>query len=359
MAAAGTLAAAYRFALLYRVRAGYPQRRPPRFSPADIGLDFQDTVVDSPGGRLPAWFIPARGGGPGPAVLLVHGWESARDRTLPNIQFLNAAGFHCLTFDVRGHGANPAEKLPISVAEFGADALAAMETLLARPEVTRAAILGHSLGGVGAIFAAAGEARTAALVSVSAPSGPVLLTRQTFRLARFPLPDPLAYPLAWLTTRVYVRPRGHAVSAINASRALTRFEGPVLLIHGEDDQVVPASNLHRLERSRRTGRDLGSPGSTETFVIPGGQHSWLYEYASYRRTIARFLATALGGPLEPLQAAEQAAAVDCRRLPETEEAFVAAENRPRGLGVVRELLAPVLPAYRAGRVNAPTRPTGN
>ena len=40
--------------------------------------------------------------------------------------FLHAAGFHCLTFDVRGHGDNPAEELPLTAGEFGADALAAL-----------------------------------------------------------------------------------------------------------------------------------------------------------------------------------------------------------------------------------------
>src|SRR5436189_4912193 len=179
IAAAGAAAAASRFAVLYRGRAGFPQQHPPRFSPVDFGLPFEETVVGSPGGRLPAWFVPARGGARGPAVLLVHGWESARDRTLPNARFLHTAGFHCLSFDVRGHGANPREELPISVAEFGADALAAFQALQARPEVTQVAILGHSLGAVGAIFAAAGDARVAALVSTSAPAGPVMRPRQT------------------------------------------------------------------------------------------------------------------------------------------------------------------------------------
>ena len=118
------------------MRAGFPRRRPPRFTPADLGLPFEETVVRSDSGDLPAWFIPARGGAPGPGVVLVHGWESARDRTLPTAQFLHAAGFHCLTFDVRGNGANPAEMLPISAGEFGADATAAFAALLARPEVT-------------------------------------------------------------------------------------------------------------------------------------------------------------------------------------------------------------------------------
>jgi pimeloyl-ACP methyl ester carboxylesterase len=300
-------------------------------------LPFEDTAVDSPAGRLPAWFVPAHGGAPGPAVLLVHGWDSARDRTLPNVRFLNAAGFHCLTFDVRGHGDNPAEQLPVSVAEFGADTLAAVRGLLERPEVTRAGILGHSLGGVGAILAAANEPRTAALVSVSAPSGPVFLTRQTFRLARLPIPDPVAWPLAWLTTRVYLRPRGHAISEMSASRALARYHGALLLIHGDDDLVVPPVNLRRLERSAKAARGDGSP--FETLVVEGGEHSWLYEHEPYRRAVAGFLARALGGPLSAVEAEERAGAIDCVRLPETDQVFAAAEDRPRGVGVLRAMIA--------------------
>ena len=122
--AAAPLGLAYRFALAYRVRAGYPRRSPPRITPADIGLPYESMLIESDGLPLPAWFIPARDGAPGPGVVLVHGWESARDRTLPMAAFLNAAGFHCLTLDIRGNGANPAEDLPLSAGEFGADALA-------------------------------------------------------------------------------------------------------------------------------------------------------------------------------------------------------------------------------------------
>jgi len=339
IAAAGAAAAAYRFAVLYRGRAGFPQQHPPRFSPVDFGLPFEETVVGSPGGRLPAWFVPARGGARGPAVLLVHGWESARDRTLPNIRFLNAAGFHCLTFDVRGHGANPPEELPVSVAEFGADALAGLRELLARPEVTRAGILGHSLGGVGAILAAADEPRTAAVVSASAPSGPVFLTRQTFRLARLPFPDPVAYPLAWLTTRVYVRPRGHAISELSASRALARYRGPLMLVHGEADSVVPPANLRRLEHAATAARKDREASSIETLAIPGGEHSWLYEHETYRRSVAGFLARAFGGPLTPDEAEERAAAIECVRLPEADPPFPAVAGRPRGLAVLRAMVA--------------------
>ena len=253
-AVAAPLGLAYRFALAYRVRAGYPRRNPPQLTPADLGLQFESLVVESGGVPLPAWFIPARDGAPGPGVALIHGWESARDRTLPLALFLHAAGFHTLTIDVRGHGANPPEPLPLSAGEFGADALAAFRALLDRPEVTEAAIAGHSMGAIGAILAAAADPRVAAVVATSAPADPYRLTRQTFRLAHLPIPDVIAYPLAWLTTRVYVRPRGHRVADISAAKAIAQYAGPVLLAHGEFDTVVPPSHMERLAAAARAAR---------------------------------------------------------------------------------------------------------
>ncbi|MEI7744163.1 MAG: hypothetical protein WCK58_10510 [Chloroflexota bacterium] len=113
-AAAVPVAMAFRFALVYRARAAFPRRNPPAVSPEAVGLAWEEIAIPrAHGAALPAWFMPA-GQDPAPGVVLVHGWESARDQTLPHAQFLHAAGFHVLTFDVRGHGANPPETLPVS-----------------------------------------------------------------------------------------------------------------------------------------------------------------------------------------------------------------------------------------------------
>jgi alpha-beta hydrolase superfamily lysophospholipase len=342
-AAAAPFALAYRFALIYRTRAGFPTPRPPQSSPADLGFDFEEIAVPARDHvTLPGWFVPAEGGLPGPGVALVHGWESARDRLLPMIQFLHAAGFHCLAVDVRGHGANAAETLPITAGEFGADALAAWQALDARSEVSDAAILGHSMGAIGAILAAAAEPRVAAVVATSAPADPWRLTRQTFRLARLPFPDVIAYPLAWLTTRVYLRPRGHGVADISASDALRRITCPVLLIHGTEDAVVPFAHLGRLARITAAA---GHPA--ETLEIEGGQHSWLYEFPAYRRTVAGFLARVLGGPLAPDEAAARAEAVDARRLPDTVRPPTQIELEPGGFRSLVRRGSPV-PAANAG-----------
>jgi pimeloyl-ACP methyl ester carboxylesterase len=338
--AAAQVGLAYRFALAYRARAGYPKRNPPIVDPAALGLPFENVRVPAGDLELPGWFIPARGGATGPGVALVHGWESARDRTLPMALFLQAAGFHCLTIDVRAHGANPPESLPMSAGEFGYDALAAYRALVARDEVTEAAIAGHSMGAIGAILAAAAEPRVAAIVATSGPADPYRLTRQTFRLARLPLPDPIAYPLAWLTTRVYLKPRGHIVADVSATAAIARYRGPILLAHGNLDQVVPFSHLGRLAAAARRSR-AGDPdaGPVETVVVDGGQHSWLYEDPAYRSAVARFLARSLGGPFAPDEAAAIAAAADVERIPEADRRFTAVEANPGGFrGLARVAL---------------------
>jgi len=245
--------AAYRFAVEYRRRAGFPARRPPLETPAAYGLPFDVVAVPSDAGPLPGWFVPAPGGRPAPVVVLVHGWESNRARMLPNARFLHAAGFATLMFDVRGHGDNPPETLPISGAEFGADARAAAGLAADRPDVTAVAVLGHSMGAIGAAIAAADDPRIAALVTTAAPADPRRLTRRTFQLAGLTMPGPVANPLAALTTRVYLRPRGHAPSAVSAAAAVVRYAGPILIVHGARDEIVGPDHAVRLDRAASDG----------------------------------------------------------------------------------------------------------
>lgn len=336
------LALAWRFALAYRVRAGYPRRNPPVRTPGDLGLAWEALDVPVPGGpRLPAWFIPASAA-PGPAVVILHGWESARDRVLPHGLVLHAIGLHVLLLDVRGHGANAPEERPVSAGEYAADARAAVDLLLGRPDVERVALLGHSMGGAGVLLAAAEEPRVAAVVAISAPADPYRLTRQTFRLARLPLPAPVAWPLAWLATHALLGPRGHRVAAVSATNAVRRIAAPVLLVHGEADRVIPPDHMARLAAARRRALPAAV---TDTLLVAGAGHSWHYELPAFRAAVAAFLATALGGPLPPPVAAEVATGVDASRFPEGER-LMTLDEEPGGL---RSLLGAVTGGGRGRR----------
>ena len=120
-----------------------PSAAPSRARPADFGLAFETVSVTAGATSLAGWWIPADGSGKRagearePAgVVILHGWESNRGRSLAHVRYLHAAGFHCLAIDARGHGDNPPEQLPISVPEFAADAAAAARWLAARPDVS-------------------------------------------------------------------------------------------------------------------------------------------------------------------------------------------------------------------------------
>jgi pimeloyl-ACP methyl ester carboxylesterase len=351
------LSAAYRFALRYRERVGLPRHSPVEISPAEFGLIFETVEISAGDHTLSGWFVPAesdgptadkgarvvataRGAGvaaagdaptkgsaakakgakgatpapaPRPAIVIVHGWESNKGRTFAHVRYLHAAGFHCLVFDVRGHGDNPPETVTMSVPEFADDTVAAARWLAARPEVSAVGVLGHSMGGTGAIIAASREPSIQAVVSLSAPSDMTRMTRKTFDMAEKQIPEPIATPLAWFTAAIMLVPRHHAVDDASALKAAARYRGPLLL--GAQDNGVPVEHLELIGRAalaKRTAAD----DPVETLVLREFGHRWLYEDAGCRREIAAFFARWLAGPTGPETAGKLAAACVVVRPPD-------------------------------------------
>jgi alpha-beta hydrolase superfamily lysophospholipase len=355
------LAAAYRFALRYRERVGLPHRSPVESSPADFGLAFEDVRISAGDHELVGWFVRAPADeptedsstpespapkrrravkaaattGPRPGIVVVHGWESNRGRTFAHVRYLHAAGFHCLVFDVRGHGDSPSETLPINVPEFADDTIAAVRWLAARPEVSAVGVLGHSMGAAGAIVAASREPAIKAVVSMSAPADLVRITRRTFEMAEMHIPEPIATPLAWFTAAILLVPRHHSVEDASATAAAGRYHGPLLLVHGAQDHGVPVEHLELIGRAAAAKRTDDDP-PVETLVLPDFGHRWLYEDAGCRRKIAAFFAKWLGGPIAPEEAGERAAACVVERPSDPIYGFgaLASTTPPQGRSIV-------------------------
>jgi hypothetical protein len=131
------------------------------------------------------------------------------------------------------------------------------------------------------------------------------------------------------------------VDEVSATTAIARYLGPILLAHGDLDQVVPFGHMARLAAAARRAR-VGDPeaGPVETLAVRGGQHSWLYEEPIYRSAVARFLATALGGPIPPDEAAAIAAATHAERIPDGEQQFAAVDATPSGFRGLAQVALP-------------------
>ena len=259
-------------------------RAAPGRTPGALGLPFEEVRVPTANHRsLAGWWIPA-GVGVRSAVVLVHGWGRNRERMLPYVEMLHPAGFHLLAFDARHHGASDRDG-HASMRKFSEDLRAAVAYLAARPDVdaARIAVLGLSIGGSAAIHAAAHEPRIRAVVTVGSFAHPrEAMLAMGLGHPLLALGMPLAMRFAeW---RVGVR-----FDELAPERHVGRIAGRALLVHGEDDRVVPVGDVERLLRA--------SAGRAERWRIAGRGHSDPHLEPGFAARVIGFLEAALD--LEP------------------------------------------------------------
>ena len=75
-----------------------------------------------------------------PGVLFVHGWGGSQQRDLKRAQGIAGLGCVCLTFDLRGHGAESGRQALVTREDNLQDLLAAYDRLVAHPAIDSQAI---------------------------------------------------------------------------------------------------------------------------------------------------------------------------------------------------------------------------
>ena len=189
---------------------------PTRFSAIDIPVDGQHIE-----GTLFAASTMV------PGVLLVHGWDGSQEQYLARAHEIAALGCVCLTFDLRGHARHAAQRQEVTREDNLRDVLAAYDVLVGHPTVdpTAVAIVGSSYGGyLAALVSAMRPVRWLAL------RAPALYRDHEWNTPKGQLsrPDLVAY------RRLPVVPTDNRALA-----ACAGFEGDVLIVESEDDQIVP------------------------------------------------------------------------------------------------------------------------
>lgn len=191
-------------------------------TPAAAGLAFDDVLFEAGDGvRLHGWWVPAQGTAIG-QLLYCHGNGGNLGDRVAHIAQLVAAGLDVLAFDYRGYGRSDGR--PSEPGTYR-DARAAHDVLLRQPASTaaRTIYLGESLGGAVALK----------LASERPPAGLILQSAFTSirDVAR------LHYP--WI-------PRALVPDAYPSLRLIADLQIPLLVIHGDRDQVVPPFHAEEL-----------------------------------------------------------------------------------------------------------------
>jgi pimeloyl-ACP methyl ester carboxylesterase len=180
-----------------------------------------------------------------PMVILMHGIFSSKD-FIPMPQLakgLAKAGIASIRFDFDGHGKSEGRKQDMTIEKELADAHAVWDYVQSLPYVKGVGLLGHSQGGVVASMAAgrlASESTVPKGVVLIAPGSVIKEACQggKFFNAKFDPKDPPEYIRC---LGFYKLGREYLVTTqqLDIYGTAAAYQGPVLLLHGDRDGIVP------------------------------------------------------------------------------------------------------------------------
>lgn len=219
-------------------------------------------------------------------VILMHGIFSSKDYPpMPRIaKHLAKQGVASIALDFGGHGKSQGEMQRMTIANELAEAHAVWQYARSLPYVRRISLLGHSQGGVVASMLAgqlAQEGEAPVSLMLLAP-GTVIKDATVaghFFGNKYNPADPPEYIKCFGT---YKLGRDYMVSTqlLDIYGVSARYQGPVCIIHGTKDGIVPLWCSQRYE-------DIYS--RAKLHLIPGENHLMVFHLRETNSIISHFL----------------------------------------------------------------------
>lgn len=225
----------------------YPERVPP----IEAGLKgTQEIEIEAPDGvTLIAWYAPAKKGKP--TILYFHGNAGNAAGRVEKIEAMRAGGNGVFYLNNRGYGGSAGKP---SEAANVADATAAYDYLAGRGVgAGQIVAYGESLGSGQAVQLAAKRKLRAVVLEA-----PLTSTVDVGRSVYWFL------PLGLILTDQF-----------RNIDQIKQVEAPVLILHGESDEVIP------LAHGKRIFGAANEPKKLE--VVPGAAHNDLFEHGAWDR----------------------------------------------------------------------------
>jgi len=221
-------------------------------------LGVEPLWLEASFGRVEAWYLPPTSAEKkAPAVIFAHGNGELIDYWPNELGRFAAMGVGLLLVEYPGYGRSAGSPSQESISETFT---LAYDLLAARSDVDpdRIILFGRSLGG-GAVCDLALKRPSAAVILMSA-----------FKSVS-------AFAVRYLAPAFLIRDPFDNLAAVR------HYPGPVLVIHGDSDEVVPFSHGQGLHAAARNGKMI---------VYPAGHNDCPSDWAVFWRDVEEFLQAA-------------------------------------------------------------------
>lgn len=261
-------------------------------TPAQLGVEFENTVVHTDVGDMPAWFIPQLHGGPDAIAIVIHGHGGQRAQALRMLPTLMESGVASLFVTFRNaFGAPRIGKGYLTLGDQEADDVLQALHWAKERGYKRAVLYGFSMGGNIALCAVQRQDRWPIPVTGVILDCPALDWRDVMysQGARYGLPKFLAGPVAKLTEFIVQKRSGQNFDTVDQLTAATKFTLPMLLFHGTRDRTIPVRQSDKLAQLR--------PDLVEYHRVEGAKHIrvWNIEPKKYDQALLKFIQKVLPG----------------------------------------------------------------
>ena len=232
------------FLKYYEKKGIYFPVRKISLTPKEMGIEFEDIYFFSTDSiKLNGWYVPAEESRM--TILFCHGNAGNIGDRVEIIELFHRIGLNVFIFDYRGYGksqGSPSEKGLYS------DAQTAFEYLIEKRKLTERSIVvyGKSIGGNVAVDLCS-KVKPAALISDSAFTSAVDMGKKLFPFL----------PVKWLISVKY-----------DALSKIKNIFIPKLIIHAEDDEIIPFQHGRRLFEA--------TPEPKEFYSVRGGHNDGIF-----------------------------------------------------------------------------------
>lgn len=227
--------------------------------------DVEPMMISDDGIQLSAVLEKPEGAGECPLVIQLHGFTSAKDRphNLLAAAAMRDAGFATLRFDLYGHGESGGEFKNHTLYKWITNTIAVID-FARKLGYTDLYLSGHSQGGLVAALAAGMEADRISGLILRAPAFLIPQAARDGNMLGFAfdpdhIPDSVTVIKGLELDGNYIR----TAQTVYAEDAVDCYRGPVLMLHGEEDDMIPPGDSKRM---------AGRYQNCDLVMIPGETH---------------------------------------------------------------------------------------